>query len=569
VRFCVSHNGKENKPQKSEIDAMVQTYSWSDMGYRKTGPLPAAGGGASPADIVRLLSQDGANEITPDNGWFRRRCRRKGVRPPESIKIIDVIDKGTVLDDVRLSYIPKHASSDWMKIEAQMTRYRVDFHVAASIIADSEGKEEPARMLYRLVQALGFVGPEALRAMFRQHVAPCFFRLHPDAKIVVMNYNTDVETWATELRILYAMAQAPLAELRNEKFQGIRTMQEWHMGSLTKIVNASLDLFSSIFYPFIGGVCANLPGLVFYFFLDPPQKYELPNFPRNWLAYASTSGSFGKERIGLESILGDFHGPVHVRAAHNRYCHEKGFGADERLQLLRWYVERLNRILFELNDAANFTEGLDCEAPIDPVFGYEHYLTIDRLFRSTLLGMSLDEAPTANLMGFDIADLYDTISRRLGNTKNDIEFFKMLFNTQDAPLRITQHISGMPAPFADYFSGVAKHVYEMIEKTVVGSVWRSGKVTANGILVRDKNLANEAVMANPQFVADVMRAFRNAHHGYFTSGDQNQNRPSRFLYLVDGNLPVEMSALPVLWWLAYLADPKFVGWNHLPLGAFD
>jgi hypothetical protein len=75
-------------------------------------------------------------------------------------------------------------------------------------------------------------------------------------------------------------------------------------------------------------------------------------------------------------------------------------------------------------------------------------------------------------------------------------------------------------------------------------------------------------MPVPQFVAETMRAYRNAHHGYFTASDP-ANRPSRYLFLVNGNLPVEMSALPPLWWLAYIADPMFVGWNHLPIGAFD
>jgi len=94
-------------------------------------------------------------------------------------------------------------------------------------------------------------------------------------------------------------------------------------------------------------------------------------------------------------------------------------------------------------------------------------------------------------------------------------------------------------------------------------------VTPNGILVRDKNLANEQPIPAPQFVAEVMRAFRNAHHGYFSADPQSQNRPSRFLYLVNGNLPVEMSVFPAVWWLAYLADPEMVGWRHLKINAYD
>ncbi|HEV2970535.1 MAG TPA: hypothetical protein VGY55_11245 [Pirellulales bacterium] len=65
-----------------------------------------------------------------------------------------------------------------------------------------------------------------------------------------------------------------------------------------------------------------------------------------------------------------------------------------------------------------------------------------------------------------------------------------------------------------------------------------------------------------------MRAYRNSHHGYFSADANSNNRPSRYLFLVDGNLPAEIMALPALWWLAYLADPGMIGWKHLPIGAF-
>ncbi len=133
---------------------------------------------------------------------------------------------------------------------------------------------------------------------------------------------------------------------------------------------------------------------------------------------------------------------------------------------------------------------------------------------------------------------------------------------------IVRQIAGMPAPFADYFSTMALQVYRKIEDTLLASVWPASKVTPAGILVRDRSLASERPMEIPQFVAETMRAYRNAHHGYFTAGDESK-RPSRYLFLVDGNLPVEMSRLPALWWLAYLADPTFVGWNHLEVGAYD
>jgi hypothetical protein len=96
------------------------------------------------------------------------------------------------------------------------------------------------------------------------------------------------------------------------------------------------------------------------------------------------------------------------RESHQRFCHGHGFSAEERVGLLRWFIDRVNRLLYELTDVANFTQDRDPQAVLDPVFAFEHLLTVDRLLRKTLLAMSLNEAPAGNLMAFEIADLYDT-----------------------------------------------------------------------------------------------------------------------------------------------------------------
>jgi hypothetical protein len=268
-------------------------------------------------------------------------------------------------------------------------------------------------------------------------------------------------------------------------------------------------------------------------------------------------------------IVNNFEGAAHQREAHQRFQHAQGFTAEERSRLLGWYIERINRLLYELTDVANFTEDYDPKAAVDPVFGFEHLLTVDRLLRKTLLAMSLDEAPAANLMVFEIADLYDTHSERFGNHKGKTEFFKKLFHPADGPALITPTFGGLPPPFADYFASVTTHVYRKLEETILASIWRRDKVTAKGVLVRDKELLTESPMPIPQFVSEVMRAYRNAHHGYFSADPSSQNRPSRFLFLVNGNLPVEISALPVLWWIAYLARPEIVGWKQLGIGQYD
>jgi hypothetical protein len=331
-----------------------------------------------------------------------------------------------------------------------------------------------------------------------------------------------------------------------------------------------LDLFNFLFYPAIGGVVVHIPGLVFLLLFEPAEQYTPEKFPRSWLAYPSTSAGFGREDIDPVALVKDYPGPLYKRASHQRFEHQRPFTLAERLDLLRWFLGRVNRLLYELTDVANFTQDHDPEAPVDPVFGFEHLLTEDRLLRKTMLAMSLEEALTAKLMAFEIADLYDTLSERLQGRTGKTVFFKRLFHTQDGPALLSPLLGRLPSPFGDYLRDLTAELYAKVEQALLDSVWVRSKVTANReVVVRNEDLTAEAPTPLPQFVAELMRAYRNAHHGYFSTDPGSRNRPSRYLFLVDGNLPAEMSVLPVLWWLAYLADPGMVGWRHLDIGAYD
>lgn len=546
----------------------IETASPATFGYRK---LPSSSA-TLPDELVKRLTRLGDYEEMPPR-WIRRRGRRTGTAIPPIIETIGVFEADTPLDDDALAFIDAHARSKWTEMENQWVRFRGDFQDLTDLVANA-ASEDRWRAMYRLIQAMFLAGPEHLRPMLRNHIAPRFFSFYPQGKIVVLRYNMSVDESAASARILYSLAQAPLSDLTDGDFRGVRTMWQWHLTSLSGLMAPVLAFFNHLFYPFVGGASANLHGLTFLFLMDPPERHEPASFPRNWLGFASRSASFGREAADAVEVMESIHSPAHRRQSHHRHCHEQGFSADQRLDLLTWYIQRWNSLLYELTDVANFTKEHNPDAEIDPVFAYEHQLTVDRLFRKTILAMSLDEAPAANLTAFEIADLYDTLSTRFRNRKASgaayqaVEFFKTLFHPHNGPQILVPRFGGMPPPFAEYFTALTNVVYQKIEQTVKDSIWRSSKITPTGVLVRDEDLAHEAEMSVSDFVAELMRCYRNAHHGYFSADHSAKNRPSRFLYLVDGNLPVEMSALPVLWWLAYLADPNMVGWNHLPVGSF-
>src|SRR5262249_17359811 len=207
-----------------------------------------------------------------------------------------------------------------------------------------------------------------------------------------------------------------------------------------------IELFNHLFYPFIAGSRGGPPGLEFLFLFEPAEQYAPAVYPRSWLAKASTAASFGKEQVNLMEVVRDHKGPAGQHAAHQRFLFSHGYGVAERLGLLRWYIDRVNRLLYEVADVANFTEGGDPEAAIDPGFAFEHHLTVDRLARKTLLSMSLEEAGTARLMAFEVADLYDTLSHLFQGTPRT-DFFKSLFHPVEAPALLRARLGRLPAPF--------------------------------------------------------------------------------------------------------------------------
>jgi hypothetical protein len=127
---------------------------------------------------------------------------------------------------------------------------------------------------------------------------------------------------------------------------------------------------------------------------------------------------------------------------------------------------------------------------------------------------------------------------------------------------VSSEFTMLPAPFDAYFRDLTTAIYGELETKIMDSIWLKSKVTPAGVLVRNAALTGDNIEPNHEFVANVMRAVRNAHHGYFTSPDP-KNRPSRYLYPITGKVPDSITTLPALWLIAYLANPSFASWKHL------
>ncbi|HEV2970536.1 MAG TPA: hypothetical protein VGY55_11250 [Pirellulales bacterium] len=416
-----------------------------------------------------------------------------------AIEIIDVLDRNADLGGKRLDFIDTYFHSEFATVDSP--RLTTEPDILLSLMSDAR-KPPRWRGMYRLHQAICLAGPQRLRPLFREYVAPCFFELFPEGRIAVLGFNPINDCAAALMRTLYAAAQTPLKDLAASGFDGIQTLQEWHTNSIAQLAPVLLEIFFRLFYPYVGGYRGGLVGLDFLFLFEPEEKYCPPLYPRDWLAIASNAAEFGREKTDFFKAVQDFHGPEWQHAAHQRVQHERGHPVSERLALVRWYIDRVNRLLYELTDIANFTSGNDALNAIDPVFAFEHSLTVDRLARKTLLAMSLQEVGTAKQLVFEVADLYDGLSQLFGNHSGGAGYFKQLFNTEQGPSLLADRLRQLPAPFDTELTAWSEQIYRRIEDTIVGSVWFKSKVTPQGVLVRDKQLTQENPVPRPEFVAE-------------------------------------------------------------------
>ena len=377
--------------------------TWADLGYRELRSSPSPGHAALDPLLMQRLIEIARYERISDN-WIRLPERRKAFRFRGSISITTVIDRSLAMDEHQYNFLDT-IDSDWKSASDSGPQFRMTLTDAIELVNDAEKEPNRWRAFHLLSSAIAFADATWLKALIRDKILPAYFRWYPNGRVLALSYDARIDFLSSAMRVAYGNSLVPLQELKSESANGVAALRNWHILSLSQDIPCFIDYFNYLFYPYVGGARAQRPGLELVFLIDPMEKHEIGVFPRNLLAIPNQNAVFTKEYVSVEEIVMDHQGPTAARAGHHRYIHRVPFSADERLHLLEWYAERLNRVLFELSDMCNFTGDNNPRCPIDPVYAYEHQITIERLFRKTILAMSLDAASDANLMCYEIADL--------------------------------------------------------------------------------------------------------------------------------------------------------------------
>ena len=542
---------------------MIQTFTWSEFGYRR---LPTTLQSAEAKRLVQSLGQIAGYEIK-DGCWIRQPGRVREAKAKSFEKVAEFHSNSN--DAGSFDFLSEYSS--WL------SRLQADGPLTPTCYASPEdlievlqreeeiGHEEPWHLLkaYGNILALS-PNVQQLGELLRQFVLPSFFRRYPQGRLILIRHRANFISMASAMRSLYTSAQIPVSEWKNAGITDFGTLRDWHSADPYAIAIAILQLCQFLWYPYVVGVTMGPFGLVALFILEPPAEFQPPRFPRDWFAYLSHAGEFGTQRRNLFDALQDFDGPEYWQFAHRRPLQDVPEITD-RVDFVDWLIGRLNSWLFNLCDVANFTVNQHPDADIDPIGAFEHFLTLDRIVRRLVAVASSVSIGDAKTMTFEMADLLATLKKRFEGGQ-DAQHFKTLFNPDLGLKMISDRLSRIPGVGTNHCK-MASFAYSELNNTVIDSVRIRSKVSDHGVLVRNSDLSNEREEDHATFVANVVRALRNGHHGYFTEEDYSR-RPSRYLSLVTGNVSDSLVVLPSLWFLAYLSDPQMLGWEPLSIGKY-
>jgi hypothetical protein len=534
---------------------LVTIATWADLGYRRVGPRDANDIARS-SSILTASRHLGWGEIKDDSSgkWIRRKERTKAfIYKPYTTKkaILDESNFKTKVPDI----IDQYLSSKYAQYRGEASIESV----RESLYKD-KGNKSILQVCKSISEATMFCPLEMFKILLIEDILPIFFELDNKGKVFVFLDNYEYMKMTSFLRAYYTNDIYPISSFPPKWGGGFPTLRKWQDIDPSGFFNRILSFLNLITYPFILGFDAGKYGLRFLFLFSREVKQDYPIYPIDWMHWVQSDASFGGENREIDEILKDATGIVH-----GRYQWNWRPSIDEIQGLVNWLWEKSSRIFFELSDPCNFiTSG-----NIDGVWAYENLLTIDRLLRQTIRALSTCDVGNRKSFVFEIADLWGTIAKSYGKVGSDVEFFKILFNPDSSKNLLFPIIRSLPFPFNEKIKEVVESIYSELTKNIMESVWAPGKKTSNDILVRDRNLTTERNEDINSFTANVMRALRNAHHGYLTKQDPGF-RPSRYLFLVTGDVPDSLSYLPILWWLCFLASPKdMVNFNCLPIQYYE
>ncbi|NUQ79190.1 MAG: hypothetical protein HUU21_37225 [Polyangiaceae bacterium] len=546
------------------------------LGYGKLGPR--AGEAPDRADNLARVARNPQYSFDVHSQaadrFIRRRARKVGVPPEPMLLRVDAFDQAVwVGRNKTLPSLQAHRpTSFYQKHATQPKASRTDCMNLVRTILNAN--LATYLRVVRFEQGIAFAADADLDDVLREAIDH-FFQWQPTGAVRVYSVSQQFESYHGFLRAGYVMEHVAVAQLGALQQQGFASLRAWHPLSSIDASRLTLTQMDHIFYPYVTGFIAGPLGLLFHFVLGDPVCHDPGPWPPDWPAVPRSLASFGGELIDRGAAIAG-QPTAAQRATHHRFLFTQAPALQHRLELEDWWIERANVVEYELLDPTNAVDrATGC---IDFRDAFEHALTTDRIRRSTLASNTFPYPSATKSNVFAIADLYETLCRvhapqraaampapPANFTQN---YFKQLFHRTYARALTDYCLQGMPAGPRAEITRARDAAYDELSNSVLGAVFTPGaRQVGGGVSVVGLGGAAPTVEPDDVFVANVMRALRNTHHGYMTSQDRRLEAPSRYLAITNGNVTDDISFLPAVWWLSFIGDPSaFCGMVIQPVG---
>lgn len=289
------------------------------------------------------------------------------------------------------------------------------------------------------------------------------------------------------------------------------------------------------------------------FLLDPAPESRPGKFPTSWNDKLRSHAKFASERTDVASVLSGTDAEALRNALHRRLALRETPSARTVSSLLDFAVERFNDAFWHFTDPCEHCPS--GKSSLDPLAPFEFGLTVDRLLRKGLLcTFGTDEIDRKD-DSFECADLVaELVEQRNGNNAGSV-IFKNLFTRSFGTALASDCLKDAPPDVRSLLLDRVNAAYDALVQGIEESITIKSKLSVNGVAVRNKNRTQEVIEPLEQFAANILRAMRNAHHGYLTSNDERA-RPARYLSLVDGSIPNAVTFLGSFWALCALIAPQ-------------
>lgn len=543
--------------------SLVNPANWDQLGYKKLGPKNI-NEQANTKGLAGVMKDHHLWDVIETGGeyWVRDYARIKGRNKPLLLERVGHITPENVSDSKTHDFAREYAKSEYSDA---LRRQRTNWEQAIQTVEAIRNLDEPWRGAYRFTGVITLMDPDLLASFLKNHAMPKFFEVYPKGEIIAYKTTFNYGYRFSVIRVGYTVQQYSISEINTANIRTCETLRFWHAFDPHLQPSTLISLASILLYPQITHIESGPLGLVLVFIFDKSEKQQHKNFPSSWLDIAKSESLFGQQDLDIAKFFSDPASDEAELMKHRRYLCKATFNTGDVLTFLQWLIDRYNSLTFHLTDPCEF----ESNGYIDFVWAFEQNLTFDRVLRIALSCICSEEAANRKSMVFELADLIEEL-RRLWSTKsNSGDWFKELFHPQNGLLLVKSCFEHTPQPFKEQLLKIAEECYSELLEVTKSSVWVRTKVSASGVMVKDRNLRNEREETWPDFTANLMRAYRNTHHGYLTSSDPF-NRPSRYLALVNGNVPDSVSMLGPLWAIALIADPeKMIGWQPLPVSFYD